>query len=171
MRGPGRSVSMCVISLIKGRSAVRLSTLGRYGARAMIDLAGCQEKGAGPTNLKEIAGRQDISYRYLEQIMLKLRAQGLVRSIRGAGGGFVLARPAAEITLAQVVHSLEGEISIVECTADPSLCDRSSFCVTHQVWAEMAEAMRTRLEGLTLEELSRRQALMMTSARSVQYAI
>ena len=85
---------------------MRLSTVARYGARAMVDLACCQEQEDRPTNLKGIAERQEVSYRYLEQIMLKLRASGLVRSVRGAGGGFMLTRPASQITLAAVVEAV-----------------------------------------------------------------
>jgi len=145
---------------------MRLATLARYGTRAMVDLALCHERGAVPANLRDIAERQGVSYRYLEQIMLKLRASGLVRSVRGAGGGFVLARPASQITVAETVEALEGRISVVDCTADPSVCDRSSFCVTRQVWAEVAGAIQGQLGEVTLADLAARQAKMAQAVAS-----
>ena len=124
----------------------------------MVELALRQERGTEPTSLKEIAGRQDLSYRYLEQIMLKLRATGLVRSVRGAGGGFVLARPASQISLAEVVEALEGRICLVDCTEDASLCDRSSSCVTREVWADLSKALHSRLSAISLAQMAGRQA-------------
>ena len=149
---------------------MRLSTVSRYGSRAMVELAVCQEKGKSRTNLRKIADRQEVSYRYLEQIMLKLRARGLVRSIRGSGGGFALARPASQITFAEVVDALEGRISVVECTGDSSICHRSSFCVTREVWGELADAIDSRLSALTIEDLAERQRRM-TQVGAAAYSI
>ena len=137
------------------QTVMRLSTTARYGARAMVDLAGSQE--AGPVNLRHIAHRQEVSRRYLEHIVLRLQSSGLVRSVRGSGGGFALSRPASEITLADIVEALEGRISVVPCTEDLSSCHRRPFCVTRDVWAEVAEAIHTHLSGITLADLAARQ--------------
>ena len=134
---------------------MRLSTTARYGTRAMVDLAVSQD--VGPVNLRDIAQRQEVSHGYLEQIMLQLKSNGLVRSVRGSGGGFALTRSASEITLAEIVETLKGRVSVVPCTEDHSFCDRWSFCVTRDVWADVAEAIHNRLSTITLADLAARQ--------------
>jgi len=135
---------------------MKLSTMARYGARAMVDLASNRER--SPVPLGEIASRQDISRAYLMQIMIQLKARGLVRSARGAGGGFALTRPAVEITLAEVVEALEGRICLVKCTEDPSVCDRSRHCGIRDVWAGLADVIHDCLSKVTLADLAVRQA-------------
>ena len=130
--------------------------MARYGARAMVDLASQEE--SGPVALGQIARRQEVSRGYLEQIMIQLRSRGLVRSVRGAGGGFVLTRPASEITLAEVTEALEGRICVVKCTEDPSVCDRSHHCAIRDVWAGVASVIHDRLNAVTLADLAARQA-------------
>jgi len=135
---------------------MRLSTMARYGARAMVDLAANHE--SAPVTLSQIAGRQEISRGYLAQIMIPLRSRGIVRSVRGAGGGFALARPAAEITLAEVIEALEGRISVVKCTEDPSVCDQCRHCAILDVWAGLASVIHDSLSEVTLADLAARQA-------------
>ncbi len=135
--------------------------MARYGARAMVDLASNQ--GRGPVTLGEIARRQEVSRGYLEQIMIQLRARGLVRSVRGAGGGFALTRPASEIMLAEVVEGLEGRICVVKCTEDPSVCDRSSHCAIRDVWLGLADVIHDCLTEVTLADLAARQAAKLAS--------
>ena len=134
---------------------MKLSTRGRYSARALLDLA--LHCGKGPVLLADIAKRQQISGRYLGQLMAPLMAAGLVKSARGARGGFTLARPPSEIRLSEIVQASEGSMAPVECVDDFSACPRASLCVTREVWAEMKRAMNEVLESTTLQELMERQ--------------
>jgi Rrf2 family protein len=146
---------------------MKLSTKGRYGTRAMLDLAMHQDN--GPVNLKEMAQRQIISRRYLEHLMSRLVSAGLVRSVRGRSGGFVLAREPSEITLAEVVEALEGQINVVECTADPSTCNRASECVTRDVWDEVSKVITRHLASITLDDLRMRQQERMRAGTAMYY--
>ena len=130
---------------------MKLSTKGRYGARLMLELALCYEKGT--ILLKDIAGRQEISEGYLEQILPLLKAAGLVNSSRGAHGGYTLANPPSEITLGEVVRAVEGTMAIVECVATPEVCHRVDFCVTRDIWEEMSEKMMGVLDSTTLQDM------------------
>jgi Rrf2 family protein len=134
---------------------MKLSTRGKYGARALLDIA--LHYDGNPVLLKDIARRQDISAQYLEQLMSPLIKAGLVRSIRGARGGVTLAKPPEEIKLSQVIQILEGSTALVECVDDPKICPRSDFCVTRDVWEEMKRAMTQVLESTTLQDLVERQ--------------
>jgi len=134
---------------------VKLSTKGRYGARAMLDLA--LHYGEGPVSVKDIAERQEVSERYLVHLMVSLKAAGLVKSMRGARGGFSLAEPPAQIKLSEIIQVLEGSIAPVECVDDPKACSRSERCVTRDIWAEMNRATSEVLESTTLEDLVQRQ--------------
>jgi len=134
---------------------MKLSTKGRYGTRAMLDLAMHRE--AGPVNLKYIAERQGVSWRYLEHLMVRLASQGLVRPVRGRGGGFVLSRPASQISLAEIVEALEGSMSVVECLADAEVCHRAPFCATREVWDGVSQSISRYLDEMTLEDLCQRQ--------------
>ena len=134
---------------------MKLSTKGRYGTRALLDLA--LHQGEGPILLRDIAQRQQISLRYLEHLITPLIAGGLVRSTRGAGGGVLLARPPEEIRLSEVIQLLEGSIAPVECINNPGVCSRSELCVTRDIWGEMKKAMNGVLESTTLQDLVERQ--------------
>lgn len=134
---------------------MKLSTKGRYATRAMLDLA--SHYGEGLVFLKDVARREAISERYLEHLFLTLKAGGLVNSVRGARGGFTLARPPSEINLMDVILVCEGQMCLVECVTDPGLCSRSPGCVTRDVWAELKSAIEGVLEGLTLQDLVERQ--------------
>jgi Rrf2 family protein len=134
---------------------MKLSTKGRYGTRGMLDVAlHCQE---GPVHLKDIARRQEVSKKYLEHLTSRLEAAGLLRSIRGAGGGVSLARPPSEITLSDIWQTLEGPIALVECVDNPERCPRSSGCATRDIWMQMGELLSAFLETTTLEDLCRQQ--------------
>ncbi len=138
------------IGLIKDRG-MRLSTKGRYGTRAMLDLA--LNFGSEPVLLRDIAARQEVSEKYLEHSMLSLRNAGLVRSIRGAHGGYVLAKLPSEIRLSEIMGVLEGSMAPVECVDDAEVCDRANLCVTRDIWARMKEAIDNILESTTLQDL------------------
>ena len=130
---------------------MKISTKGRYGMRAMIDLAA--HEGNGPILLRDIAGRQQISERYLEQLILMLKSAGLVKSTRGARGGFALARAANEIRLSEVLRALEGSLVLVECVDDPNTCSRVDSCVTRDVWQEITDAILSILDSKSLKDM------------------
>jgi len=134
---------------------MKLSTKGRYGTRALLDLA--LHRGEEPVPLKDIAQRQDISLQYLEHLITPLIVAGLVRSSRGARGGVWLVRPPQEIKLSEVIQLLEGSIAPVECINNPESCPRSDLCVTRDVWSELERAMNGVLESTTLKDLVERQ--------------
>ena len=133
---------------------MKLSTRTRYGMRAIIELA--QYKGDRPLQLKVIAERQDISVKYLEQLMSLLRSGGLLRSVRGAKGGYVLARRPEQIKLGQIFRCLEGPVVTAECTEDKAYCERSADCVARDVWVEVEEAIQRILSSITLADLVKR---------------
>jgi len=134
---------------------MKLSTRGRYGTRALLDLA--LHQGQGRILLKDIAQRQQISLRYLEHLIAPLIAGGMVRSTRGAKGGVLLSRPAEDITLSEVIQLLEGSIAPVECINNPGVCNRSGSCATRDIWGEMKQAIDEVLESTTLQDLVERQ--------------
>ena len=121
---------------------MKLSSRSRYGFRAILELA--LEYGNGPLQIKTIAQKEDISNKYLEQLVAMLKSAGLVRSIRGPRGGYVLARTPGEIKLSDIFTTLEGPVISVECLDHPNFCFRCSDCVTRQIWSEMQDAMSWR---------------------------
>lgn len=123
--------------------------------RALLDIA--QHSGEGPVLLRDIAQRQGVTRNYLEQILIQLKAAGLVRGIRGVQGGFVLARSPSTIRLSEVVQALEGQINLVECVADPKVCPRVEVCATHDLWGELSSLITQALASKTLQDLMERQ--------------
>jgi len=134
---------------------MKLSTRGRYGTRALLDLA--LHQGEEPILLKDIAQRQEISLQYLEHLMTPLIAGGIVRSTRGARGGVSLARPPEGVRLSEVIRLLEGSIAPADCVNNPGVCSRSELCVTRDIWGELKRAMDEVLESTTLQDLVERQ--------------
>lgn len=130
---------------------MRISTRTRYGIRAILELAG--NHGKGPLQIKIIARRQDISVKYLEQLMAILKSAGLVRSVRGAGGGYILAKLPAQIRLSDVFNCLEGSVSTVECVKNESYCVRVADCIARQVWVQIQQAIENVLQSITLRDL------------------
>jgi Rrf2 family protein len=130
---------------------MRLSTKGRYGVRALVDVA--LNSDGGPVLLRDIAKRQDISAQYLEHLVAPLIRAGILRSIRGAKGGIVLAKPPEEIGLSRVIEVLEGSVAPVECVDNAALCARSDECVTRDVWVEIKAAVVGVLEPLSVKDL------------------
>jgi len=132
---------------------MKLSTKGRYGLRALIDLAEYGEHDA--VSVISISERQHISESYLEQLFRLLKKAGLVNSIRGAGGGYQLARDPKEISVAEVLRALEGDLEPVSCSAlsEDSPCDAADMCVTKHVWKRLNEAIEDALESMTISEL------------------
>ncbi len=123
--------------------------------RAMLELA--MNSGKGPVPLRDLASRQEISAKYLEQLLIPLKGAGLVKSVRGARGGYMLSVDAGRISLYDIVRSLEGPLAPVECVQDSSFCDRVGGCTVHLVWGEMGKLLVDFLDGLTLADLVARQ--------------
>ncbi|OEF96317.1 cysteine metabolism transcriptional regulator CymR [Desulfuribacillus alkaliarsenatis] len=134
---------------------MKLSTKGRYGLTLMIDLA--MNFGEGPVSLKNIAERHDLSDHYLEQLIAPLRNAGLVRSIRGAYGGYVLSKEPKDITAGDVIRVLEGPIGPVECIAESnaSSCDKFNTCVKKDLWTRLRDSMIEVLDSTTLADLAK----------------
>jgi Rrf2 family cysteine metabolism transcriptional repressor len=135
---------------------MKLSTRGRYGTRALLDIALHQPE--EPVSLKNIAERQQISLAYLEHLIAPLISGGIIRSTRGIGGGVSLARPPRDIRLSEVMALLEGPMAPVKCVTEPETCNRSASCVTRDVWGELQKAMDGVLESTTLQDLVERQS-------------
>ena len=133
---------------------MKLSTRARYGTRALLELALRQKEGL--IQLKEIAKQQQISLSYLEQLISPLIAGGVIRSIKGPKGGIYLSKAPEDIKLSEVIRLLEGSMAPVECVNDPGVCERSSFCVTRDIWGELKMAMEEVLETTTLQGLVER---------------
>ena len=130
---------------------MKLSTRTRYAVRAIIELAHNDSK--KPLQLKIIAQRQEISVKYLEQLMAVLRSAGFVRSIRGSKGGYVLAKAPNQIKLNEVLHRLEGTVSTVECVENEDCCSRSADCAARYLWMQVEQAIEKVLEAITLQDL------------------
>ncbi|MCI8509046.1 MAG: Rrf2 family transcriptional regulator [Lachnospiraceae bacterium] len=132
---------------------MKLSTKGRYGLRAMIDLADYSEE--MPQSIASIAARQSISDSYLEQLMAKLKKAGLITSIRGSQGGYVLAKPGTEISVGDILRALEGDLSPVKCMGlkGDQACSGSGNCVTKNVWKRIDDSIQNAVDSIYLNEL------------------
>lgn len=132
---------------------MKLSTKGRYGLRAMLDMA--MDEGNEPIATRTIAGRQGISERYLEQIMIPLKQNGLIKSVRGSQGGYILGRNPKDISVGDVIRVLEGPIAPVECVSEvnPDECQRADYCVTRIIWSRVRDAITEVLDSYSLADL------------------
>jgi Rrf2 family protein len=134
---------------------MKLSTRGRYGVRLMLELA--LRYGEGPVLLKDIAERQGISEKYLWQLINPLKTTGLVNSLRGAHGGYVLGKSPEAISLKAILQILEGPLCLVDCVDNPSLCERADSCISRDIWGEASKNMQQTLEDTTLAAMVERQ--------------
>ena len=134
---------------------MRLSTKGRYGTRAMLDVA--LHADGGLVHLSDVAERQEISKKYLEHLVARLEAQSLLRAVRGTGGGVGLAKSPPEITILDILYTLEGPLTPVECVDRPEVCSRCANCGARRLWAELGGMITGFLRSVTLEELCERQ--------------
>lgn len=131
---------------------MKISTKGRYALRLMIDMAMHNE--GEPVRIKDIAARQNISEKYLEQIIASLKKAGYVRSIRGAQGGYKLVKDPGEYTVGMVLRTTEGNMSPVECLAEEeNMCDRAMTCMTLPLWKELDEAIKGVIDRITIKDL------------------
>ena len=133
---------------------MKISTKGRYALRLMLDLAIHSEGSAVP--LRDVAQRQEISDKYLEQIVTQLSRAGLVRSVRGAGGGYLLTRTPEGYTVGEILRVLEGSLAPVSCADGVGCCERADRCVTVEVWRVIQAAVDGVVDHLTLADLVRR---------------
>ena len=134
---------------------MRISTKGRYGLRAMVDMA--IHASEGPLPLRVIAERQGISDSYLEQVFTSLRKNGLVNASRGAQGGYELSRPASEISVGDILRALEGPLAPVHCVEKNSKpCDNEKNCITYSFWAELRDKIDNLVDNTSLQNLADR---------------
>jgi Rrf2 family iron-sulfur cluster assembly transcriptional regulator len=129
---------------------VRLTTKGRYAVTAMLDLA--IHQGQGPIALADIAQRQGISLSYLEQLFAKLRKRALVTSVRGPGGGYNLARPPANITVAEVIAAVDESVDTTRCGGAHN-CQNNGPCLTHDLWHDLSDRIYEHLNQISLQQL------------------
>ncbi|MCX5633708.1 MAG: Rrf2 family transcriptional regulator [Phycisphaerae bacterium] len=130
---------------------MKISTRTRYGMRAVLELA--LAYGAGPLQIKVIAEKQNISNKYLEQLIAIIKTAGIVRSIRGPHGGYVLAKPPQDIKLSDIFKALEGPVLTVECVENKDACEHYADCITRRLWIEVNDAILNVLDNKTLHNL------------------
>lgn len=142
---------------------MKLSTKGKYGVRAVFEIA--RFAGKGPITIKEIAERQGISLSYLEQILYRLGKAGLVESVRGPAGGYLLARKPSELTIGDIVRALEGPIALSHCLepGESGDCNQTEDCVARMVWARVGAKIEEALDGISFRDLLQQQELQKTS--------
>lgn len=145
------TIKLLVINLKHGIEDMKVSTRTRYGLRLMIVLA--SQRSDRTVQLGEIALKENISEKYLSQIVIPLKAANLITSIRGAGGGYKLNRDSSNITVKEIVEVLEGNLYPVACGSNPSACDKFSTCITQKVWKKMGDEIGNTLQKLTLKNL------------------
>jgi Rrf2 family iron-sulfur cluster assembly transcriptional regulator len=136
------------------RMIMRLSTRSRYGTRLLLDMA--QHYPEGPIQLGDIARRQNLSLKYLEQIIIPLKKAHYLKSVRGPKGGHMLAKAPGEITMGEIVALLENGNNLVECIEAPASCERAGICPTRLLWKEVSEAVLAKLQAVTLADLVER---------------
>jgi Rrf2 family iron-sulfur cluster assembly transcriptional regulator len=132
---------------------MRLSTKGRYAVMAMADLARREHDVARAVALADIAARQEISLSYLEQLFARLRRKGLVKSARGPGGGYRLARTADETTIADIVHAVDEPLRATRCGAGKGCMIRGEKCLTHDLWADLGAHIEDYLASVSLADV------------------
>ncbi len=134
---------------------MKLSTRARYALRMMVDIA--KRPGPDPVTLRAIAENTEISRPYLDQVAVGLKTSALIRSMRGRGGGYQLARPADEISVRQIIEAAIGPINVVDCVMRPEICDRSDCCECRWVYQRINDEVTNLLNGISLDELAERE--------------
>jgi Rrf2 family iron-sulfur cluster assembly transcriptional regulator len=142
---------------------MKMSTKGRYAVMAMIDIG--QNSSGAPVSLAEIAERQEISQEYLEQLFGKLRRAGLVQSARGPGGGYVLAKSAADIPMADIILAVDEPLRVTRCEGDAvDGCVKGERCSAHDLWASLGRQMMYFLGSITLDDVVNRRNLALSAS-------
>ncbi len=132
---------------------IKLSTKGRYGTRLMLNLAHHYKNGNESVILKNVSDEEEISIRYLEQIVIPLKINKLVKSIRGAGGGYTLSRHPSKIKLNEILHALEGSCCLVDCVEDIDYCPRTQICASHDIWSHASQLLKNYFGNISLQDL------------------
>ena len=135
---------------------MKISTKGRYGLRALVDLSINGRNGL-PVLLSDIAKRQGISDKYLEQIATQLHRAGIVKTVRGRKGGYLLNKADKEIRLSEIMKVLEGPVCVVDCVAEPESCSRAALCSTRDIWTLLSHKIEEVLSSYTLGDLAKLQ--------------
>lgn len=130
---------------------MKISTKGRYGVRILLDLA--LHENDTPRLIRDISASQQISEKYISRLIIELRRAKMVRSIRGAKGGYRLTRKPADLTLLDIVEVMEGPLSIVDCVRSPEKCDRNGQCATLQIWTNLNSEIRAAMQKVTLQDI------------------
>ena len=130
---------------------MKLSTRGRYSTRLMLELG--LRFGDGPVLLKDISRGQEISLKYLGQLIIPLKIAGLIKSTQGSHGGYYLARPPENISLSQIIRAVEGTLAFTECVESPDICYRSGNCVAHDIWEDASKQFNNMLNSITLADM------------------
>jgi Rrf2 family iron-sulfur cluster assembly transcriptional regulator len=146
---------------------VRLTTKGRYAVTAMLDLAFHSQK--SPVTLTDIATRQTISLSYLEQLFARLRRAGMVKGVRGPGGGYTLAAQASTINIADIIAAVDEQIDTTKCGGEGN-CQNHKACLTHDLWMGLSEQIRGYLKGITLADLLEKHPVQEIARRQEQDA-
>ncbi len=141
---------------------MRLTTKGRYAVTAMLDLA--LHSGQGPVRLSEISSRQHISLSYLEQLFAKLRRRGLVKSIRGPGGGYCLDRATEQTFVADIIDAVDESVDATNCSGEAN-CQDGQVCLTHHLWSDLSDQIHNFLSGISLASLVERHEIQRISSR------
>lgn len=136
-----------------GVKAMRLSTKGRYAVMAMADLARCEVRADRATALAEIAQRQEISLSYLEQLFARLRRRGLVTSARGPGGGYRLARSAADTRISDIIHAVDEPLRATRCSQSKGCMTKGERCLTHDLWEDLGQKIEDYLASVSLADV------------------
>lgn len=132
---------------------MKISTKGRYGLRILLDIA-LYRIGNKPRMIREIANNQEISEKYISRLIIELRKAGFVKSVRGANGGYTLTRRPEDISVLEVLETMEGPVAIVDCTSSAEgICHRKSLCPAQRMWAEINQKIRSAFAAYTLKDL------------------
>jgi len=132
---------------------VRISTRARYGLRLMLEIADNSSRHS--IYLKDIARNIDVSEKYLSQIIIPLKGKGLVNTYGGAHSGYILGKSASEIKLKEIIEILEGDLNLIDCISNNSICSKAQTCVTRDIWIKLGGRISDFLNSLTLEDLLR----------------
>lgn len=134
---------------------MKISTKGRYGLRIMLDLA--RNDGETPRMISDICKSQGLSKKYVSRLIIELRKAGMISSVRGAKGGYKIKRLPRHITLLEIIETMEGPLSIVDCVGCPKKCNKSASCAAREIWGEVNEKIRREFESITLQDVLNRQ--------------
>ncbi|QDQ25763.1 Fe-S cluster assembly transcriptional regulator IscR [Chitinimonas arctica] len=148
---------------------MRLTTKGRFAVTAMLDLALCEQK--GPVTLAGVSERQHISLSYLEQLFGKLRRNGLVDSVRGPGGGYRLARPVADISVADIITAVDEPLDATQCGGKENCLEDNKRCMTHDLWTDLNRTIYAYLASVSLGDLIERQRAKCPSVQSSECSV